>query len=184
MTVAVFKRTKQLALAFFVFLSGCVTDEAGTATPAAIGHPFQNEPTSFRNIEWGSRLNSADKMTLLGSKQNTEMYVRATDKLNFGDAQLEYVHYDYYKGQFEGVYIKSKPGAMAAMVNTFQAQFGRGAQANQYIPSYLWEGPNAAIYLDCHQSTLTCEGFISSVRVRAEKKADDDAAARGAKHDF
>jgi hypothetical protein len=90
----------------------------------------------------------------------------------------------FYKGQLEQVHIKSKSGTMTAMINTFQAQFGPGAQANQYIPNYLWEGPNTIIFLDCSEATLSCEGIIASVRVRAEKKADSAVAARGAKQDF
>ena len=93
-------------------------------------------------------------MTLLGREKNVETYVRPSDKLNFGDAQLASIHYSFYKGQFEDVLIKSKSGAMPAMVNTFQAQFGGGAQANQYIPNYLWGGPNTGIYLDCNEATL------------------------------
>jgi hypothetical protein len=126
----------------------------------------------------------SDKMTSIGKEKNVEMYVRPSDKLNFGDAQLASIHYSFYKGQPEGVFIKSKSGAMPAMVNTFQTQFGRGAQANQYIPHYLWEGPNTAIFLDCNEATLSCDGMISSVRILAEKKADDAVAARGAKQDF
>jgi hypothetical protein len=183
-TVAAFaRRTKQLALASFVLLSACVTDDTGAGTPR-IGRPFQNEPTGFRNIEWGARLNSTDRMTLLTKEKNVEVYARQGDKLNFGDAQLVSIHYKFYKGQLEGVYITSKPGTMAAMVNTFQTQCGRGAQANQYVPSYLWEGPNTALFLDCNEAALSCDAMIASVRVRAEEKADGDAAAHGAKHDF
>jgi hypothetical protein len=169
-----------------VLLSGCLTDAGtGTGTPAIIGHPFQNEPTGFRNIEWGARLNSiSDKMTLLGREKNVEKYARPGDKLNFGDAQLASIHYNFYKGQLKGVYIESKSGAMTAMVNTFQAQFGPGFQANPYIPRYLWNGTNTTIFLACSEATLSCQGVIDSVRVEAEQKADDAVAARGAKQDF
>jgi hypothetical protein len=57
-------------------------------------------------------------------------------------------------------------------------------QTNKYIPSYLWEGPNTKICLDCSEATLSCTGMIASVRVRAEEQADGAVAARGAKQDF
>jgi hypothetical protein len=173
-------RTLISAVCFALSLPGCTS-----GTPLlrnTVG--FQNEPTGFRNIEWGAQVHNIPEKLTLVEKGKSEIYTRPGDKLSFGDAKLKSIHYAFYKGRFELVYIESQPGTTTEMINTFQAQFGQGKQANQYISNYLWYGPKTRIFLNCNEINKSCQAMIGSIALLEEEEADKAASAKGAKRDF
>jgi hypothetical protein len=156
------------------------------ATIAVPCYAFQNEPSGFRGIEWGATIEQAkNKLTQIGQEGKFSIiFRRPDDKMSIGDAELESIRYKFYRGQFSGVYIISKPSTSRAIMQTFRTQFGPGAQPNQYIERFLWDGATSFIFLDCVTFESSCKALIASTALRKIEEADKAAAAAGAKKDF
>jgi hypothetical protein len=148
---------------------------------------FQNEPTGFRNIAWGTSFETVSKELTLEQKDgDTVYYSRIGDSLIIGDAKLKDITYTFYRGRFSGVLIRSiaDPGISRIMTKTFKATFGEGSQPNEYMERYIWLGPIAIITLDCNDIRNTCDGIIRSTTIFNEERANEEAGATGAKKDF
>jgi hypothetical protein len=150
---------------------------------------FQNEPNGFRNIPWGTPIESvqAEMAKVEGAKEGASdlFYKRRGDEMKIGEATLSDLAYNFYKGRFAGVLIDTKGITNEqSLIRAFSAQFGPGKQANRYLNDFLWFGAVAEAYVSCKPITHDCTAFIRSTRIAAQERADHEAAARGAKKDF
>ena len=148
---------------------------------------FENEPTGFRGIEWGTKFEQvAEQFTQTTASQDRVFYQRKGDKLNFGEAVLQDITYMFYKGEFQGVMIRSEAGVQNqhALKDAVTAQFGFGRHPNRYMERVYWFGPVTWISLDCFNSTKRCTLMIRSKAVIDREQADKKTAAAGAKKDI
>jgi hypothetical protein len=146
---------------------------------------FQNEPTSFRGIAWGTPLSAVQGQMKFDHREgHQDMYTRSGDSMTLGDASLRRMLYVFYQGVFSEVYLASDRGSGGAMIGAFRSNFGPGYQENPHIDRYLWDGSMAFICLTCNAASLDCEGVIESKAIHNQKIEDDAAAASRAKKDF
>src|SRR5215470_18046663 len=111
---------------------------------------FQNEPTGFRGIAWGTPLSSVQNQlrpvgaTLAGQDQ---AYVRIRDNMTIGGAMLEKILYKFHDGVFSEAFIVSQkgPSNTGAMIAAFTAQFGEWTAAS--ISRRLYLARSAEHYL-------------------------------------
>jgi hypothetical protein len=117
-------------------------------------------------------------------EERPELYRRAHDNMNFGDAVLVSLLYEFYHGDFSFVYFKSAPNTKDQMIATFRAQFGECYHKLQYEETYLWDGSIGNVALMCNPVSYDCTGFIRSTAADQQKEADKAAGAVRGKRDF
>ncbi len=137
---------------------------------------FQNEPTGFRGISWGTPLSAVQSQMIPDAG---DLYNRINDKLKLGDAALMGISYEFDNGRFSQVIIFSKEGLNneKTMITAFFAHFGSVPAAHEGL--YIWTGSVGAIYLICgpeggHQNH-GCHAFIGSTVAWQQKQADEAA---------
>jgi hypothetical protein len=150
---------------------------------------FQNEPTGFRGIPWGTPLSVVQsQMRPVGATPagQDRDYVRVGDSMTIGGAALERVLYKFHDGRFSEAFIVAQKGPNNAMAMTaaFQAQFGEARKPHRSAEDYLWEGPTSIIFLTCHSGRHSCLAFVQSTAALAQKNAEQAAIAARARNDF
>jgi hypothetical protein len=154
---------------------------------APISAAFQNEPTGFRGIEWGSNPTKyADELVEISrSKDGFVRFSRKKDKLAIGEAEIENITYSFYRGKFAYVAIRTKGSSnQRALLRTLQTQFGPSNQASPNIDRYIWSGARSRIGLFCNSIDHNCITMIGSNEVRRQQQADRKSRAEKAKADF
>ncbi|GMR20562.1 MAG: hypothetical protein BMS9Abin36_1158 [Gammaproteobacteria bacterium] len=146
---------------------------------------FKNEPLGFRGAKWGMNISSNPQMILKSSKKYEKVYIRKDDKLSIGNAKLKRLVYFTYKDKFSSVLITTKGIAnRRALIDAFQANFGKGYKPNKYINEYLWEGSTSTVFITCNSFNKTCTATIGSTLIANKKKNDAKEAAKAAGSDF
>ncbi len=183
--VGAMKKAKVLTVAFSIFLIGC----AGPARHAK----FRSEPDGFRGIRWGTEISALGEMEKVEqnkpSNSDLTWYIRKTDVLAIGKAELESIFYSFWMGSFEGVWIDFKGDenfetlkkelferfGKARESERSMEKMGKGTQREQLTREllgafYAWWGEKTDIFLsysqDRHKGTLT----MSSKKVREERR--------------
>jgi hypothetical protein len=110
---------------------------------------FQNEPASFRGIEWGANITELGDMGLIESEGNTRDYVKKNDKMKIGDADIERIAYGFYKGRFFSVMIAFKGYINYSQIKeTLFQLYGSPEKPNQFMGDYRWLGSDVWITLE------------------------------------
>jgi hypothetical protein len=150
---------------------------------------FQNEPTGFRGIAWGTPLAALESQvrpvgaTPAGQDQ---AYVRGGDSMTIGGAELEKILYKFHNGVFSEAFIVAQkgPSNAAALIAAFRAQFGEGKQPHRSVDDYIWQGATSTIFLTCHSRPHPCFAFVRSTTALAQQNAERAAVAAHANKDF
>jgi hypothetical protein len=165
----------RLGSAAFVGLMVC-------AAPAVA---FQNEPTGFRGLAWGTDITTVQTtMRLVEDDGATKYYLRSGDAQTMGGAKLKDLSYGFYKGKLKNVILQSAEYSDQALIDAFVAQFGEGSQPNQFMRDRIWRGVTATAGVDCNEIVHTCAGILTSTAMDAVEKADKANAAANAGKDF
>jgi hypothetical protein len=170
-----------------LLLSACVN--TGESSPPSIYKPFQNEPTGFRGIEWGTPLSAVQtEMIPYGDPPpgGGQVYERKNEKMTLGGATLAHVFYRFYEGGFSGADLFSVERAdqPAAMIAAFRAEYGEGNRPNEYEDDYLWTDDVGSVFLHCNSITYECSALIASTAARQKEKDEKANAAEAGKKDF
>ena len=150
---------------------------------------FQNEPTGFRGIAWGTPLSAVqNQLRPIGATPagQDHAYVRIGDNMTIGGAALAKILYKFHHGGFSEAFIVAQkgPGNGAAMIAAFQAQFGEGRRPHRSADVYIWEGGTSTIFLTCHGGSHPCLAFVQSTAALAHQDAEKAAVAARAGRDF
>lgn len=148
---------------------------------------FQNEPTGFRGIAWGTPFSAvSSQMTPVPGGTKGILYLRKGDAMKLGGARLDSVVYEFYRGVFSAVMLVSSndPDARVAINAAFTAQFGHGVLPDDLSDDRLWQGAVGGVFLTCSPINESCTALIRSTKAVAQRHADEAAAAARAKKDF
>lgn len=155
----------------------------------AVCAAFQNEPTGFRGIAWGTPLSAVQsQMRPLGAPAagQDQAYVRTGDSMTIGGAALEKILYKFHNGAFSEAFIVAQkgPSNTAALIAAFRAQFGEERKAHQSMNDYIWQGPTSIVFLTCKVPSHGCLAFMESTAAYAQQSAEKAAVAARAYKDF
>jgi hypothetical protein len=150
---------------------------------------FQNEPTGFRGITWGTPLSAVQSQMrpVTGTPAGQDQaYVRTGDSMTIGGAALAKILYKFHNGGFSEAFIVAQkgPSNASAMIAAFRAQFGEGRQPHRSAEDYIWQGATSIIFLTCHNGRHACLAFLRSTAALAQQNAEQAAAAARAGKDF
>ena len=133
-----------------------------------------SEPDGFRGITWGTDISTLKDMTLvMAIDDDVKRYQRKGDVLKIGEAKLDHIHYEFWKGKFYLVEIEVQGVEnWNNLKRTMFARFGKGqnmqGEGENRLESYRWEGEKAAIIMmyDSTGGGIT----ISSIEMMDEKQ--------------
>jgi len=138
-----------------------------------MAYAFENEPTGFRGIPWGSPPEAFPELKKIADIGGWMVYTRAEDKKEVGAATLRLLHYQFYKNQFASVLIQTTGTAnKKALKEAVVQQYGEGNQLDPNIDQWLWEGQKARIALKCGPPNDECSFRLSSTELLAQHDAD------------
>jgi hypothetical protein len=147
---------------------------------AAHAFAFQNEPTGFRGIEWGTEFSKIADQFERPVAPNSTIYRRKNDKLSMGAASLESLRYSFYKGKFAGVFIRAKMTTNGRLLmDALRAQFGEGRQPDRASQEYFWDGEIGSVVLDCDAVKDECSLGIFSAAAMKQRDADTKGSGKG-----
>jgi len=142
---------------------------------------FQNEPTGFRGIAWGTPFAAVrNQMRWLKNDDGYVIYTRAGDKLQIGNAKLTSIIYKFYRGAFAKIELESAHKYKDALYSAFWGKFGTPEDGCPL--GCIWDGAISFATVDCDVLgwETPCTASIESVMYEHKKK-DDEAAAQHAK---
>ena len=118
-------------------------------------------PVGFRGIPWGTLASTLqDELILVQDKQDEAMYLRPTDKLSIGDAQIIRIVYRFYKGQFFSAYIQFEGEQNGTLLKEVLLQtHGVGVQPNRYLAHHAW-GLHTPVTIQFDYTPLTQHGGV------------------------
>jgi len=109
---------------------------------------FQNEPEGFRGLKWGDPPGE-DMEYYFDEDFDIKGYIRRDDKMQIGDARIEYIHYLFYENRFMAVKIYSYSNNYDALRDVVLLKFGDGTvtEKARYNEKIVWSGGLAVIVL-------------------------------------
>jgi hypothetical protein len=156
---------------------------------STVASAFQNEPTGFRGIAWGTPLSAIrGLMRPVGATPagQDQAYLRVGDSMTIGGAVLEKILYKFHNGGFSEAFIVAQkgPSNTEALIAAFRAQFGEGRQPHRSAEDYIWQGATSIIFLTCRTGQHACLAFLRSTAALAQQNAEKAAVAARAGKDF
>ena len=136
---------------------------------------FENEPKGFRGLDWDTPIESVQKQLILIAGEGKETYyLRASDKLEIGDARLRDIVYRFYDGRFFGVVIRPARGNRDSFIEAFHALYGTGRKTNSDEVEYVWAGDDSEIILFCQDLVDECYAVVRSTEVARRENAEEN----------
>ena len=117
---------------------------------------FQNEPDSFRGIEWGASINDIGDMVKIDDAGELRTYQKKNEDMKMGDAALKYLVYFFFRDKFCGsLAVYDEYASFIAIRDTLFQRHGTG----QFIriaregEEYNWLGKDVNIILRYNERT-------------------------------
>lgn len=133
-----------------------------------------SEPDGFRGIKWGAEISALKDMVLvLAIDNDVKRYARKTDVLKIGEAKVDYIQYEFWKGKF---YLVDMGFQGTDNWNNVRkavfAMFGKGqsmSEKSETLPvTYRWEGEKTTAIM-IYDSNLGGGITISSNEIIEQK---------------
>ncbi|HEX4112304.1 MAG TPA: hypothetical protein VH020_07190 [Stellaceae bacterium] len=148
--------------------------------PLADAHAFQNEPTGFRGIPWGTPVDQvrAKKETWFNRDIGLGLTeYRSRDDLSMSGIPLTYNLYQFYKGKFSTGIMEGYASQCGSIMGVLVARFG---QPDQKLTErrFVWHGRTTNIVYICNRRQDYCRVGLESTALLAERERDiaNDAA--------
>jgi len=107
-----------------------------------------NEPKEFRGKKWGADISEFTDMVKAGDLDGIQRYSKNNDKLNIGEAVLDEIKYDFYKGKFYAVRIKIYDRESFDKIReTLSENYGYKDSKTEGDQEYIWDWSNINIKL-------------------------------------
>lgn len=138
----------------------------------------------FRDVKFGAEL-PKDGWSKVGTEGGMDFYVRATDKLSIGRAQLDSISYAVWKGRIVGVALVTKGAENhAAMLDAFTAAYGEPEQPNRLLEEYRWKSSAVVLFVEVQIGGRMARAAMLSLPAMLEMNAEREAAATAAGQDL
>jgi hypothetical protein len=117
---------------------------------------FQNEPTGFRGIAWGTPFTTVQNQM----RPSGYGYLRAADDPKFGDAALDKITYFFRDGAFDGVVLVTKSNWVdgGMLLLALRSSFGPPTEGKD--DTHFWIGSRSFIASTCKLQQPPCWAAI------------------------
>ena len=138
---------------------------------------YDNEPTSFRGIRFGTHISSCRDMIHYDGDANVIMYSRKGEKMSVGAAKLSEIHYVFYKGDFYSAQISfSGLGNAQKLTTILKEKYGEPNDSNKFSKDCTWFGDTTTIkftYNRFSEKGTILYVYMSILRTQLEDEKQD-----------
>ncbi len=149
--------------------------------------PEKNTGGGFRDLAWGTNLSDVKGLEYVVTSGDTEIYIRPSDVMKIGGAELKRITYGFWKGKFFAVTIDVEGLANyeALKKSTFK-RFGEGRKTNRFMENYIWpRDKNTMMSLEYKKILRKGILYMQSKALNEVIKASEDKdAEKGAEAGF
>jgi hypothetical protein len=140
---------------------------------------YLDAKNGFRDLTFGDP--PTPEMDLVTDAGDLKTYVRPSDDLTLGGAQLQTIGYRFYKDCLYSVAIIAKGYANGvAILEVLRQAYGKGEQPNQFLDEFLWRGRRVWVLYGRQRVTETTDVLWQSVPLDRERQAaEKDKAKKG-----
>jgi hypothetical protein len=147
---------------------------------ALAARAFQNEPTGFRGIAWGTPqdqvIAKVDPVFNRAVDPGMVEY-RSRHDLTANGIPLNYNFYQFYKGRFAAGIMEASAAHCGSMLQTLTARFGEPTD-KAGRERYLWNGTTTAIVYICNRRADFCRVGFESIALLDQRQKDLADSAR------
>jgi|GEM_PF-4280499 len=152
-----------------VFLFLAVAALSPVHAPAASAD-FEGAPdlAGFRGMQWGANASDFQGLVKLNDDPIVQRYSRQNDQLHIGGVGLESVIYNFYKGRFMGVSIRTRgAGKWQSLKSHMFEKFGPApnTSSRKSAEQYEWRAGRSATHLQYFKSNGAVKLWIVSTQV-------------------
>lgn len=173
---------KRLVVGTLLLLGACVPP--GYVAPYAAPPPPLAGKYGFRDLVFETPIEKLDGFEQVGERLKggrLSDYVRKTDSLKVGDADLSDIHYVFYKGRLFSVFMRSRGASNADLVmRALVSGYGHPDESRPHLNEYTWRGSRTRMEYDYSDITQELTVQIVSTPLFDEMMRDDEASAKGA----
>lgn len=161
---------------------------AVTAVLAFVAAPapaYQNEPTAFRGVAWGAKLDDLEGFKEVEKNGDFTICLRKDENKQFGEAQLDYIEYRFYRGQLFRVDLKyTELWNYDALKERLFHVFGPGEEKKDEHRHWQWVGKDIDIELTYLVFSRT--GWVSFIYrpIERQQKEVEKVLGREGSPDF
>ena len=135
---------------------------------------YENEPKAFRGITWGTPVMELSDMVLVLDGGALKAYVRKGDEMSFGEADLDRIHYIFYKERFYCVHMEfSGASNYDRMKRALVQWYGPGEEKQGVGKNLYWVGATASVILNYSESEEKGELGFKYMPIDAQIDADE-----------
>lgn len=166
------KRLPQIALAALALCLFCV-DVPGQALAQV--REFEGAPdlAGFRGVPWGAGASAFSGFVKIKADRTIQRYQKQNENLYIGDAKINSIIYNFYKGRFIGVSIQARGAANWAKIKkTAFANFGPAENISRVAGTehYEWRGSRAVTSLQFFPVRGNVKLWIESTEIPGLKR--------------
>ncbi len=130
---------------------------AGMALLSASAIAADKGANGFGGLNWGATPALNDDWQKNSDEGKESFYTRASDRLEFGDAKLDYILYGFYKNKLSSVRFQSTGlSNQEALIKALDKRYGSAARDGAQPGLYTWQGQQTRVSMDCRDSTNVC----------------------------
>ena len=131
----------------------------------------------FRNARWGEPPNA--EMSVLKNDGDEILYMRASDVMRLGEARLNAINYQFWRGKLAGVILQVAPGSLEKAIESLKGTYG--APPKQSSGKYYWVlSTHTHTMVDPDAKSHAGTVVIVSKAVSDERKSVESAENAGA----
>lgn len=146
---------------------------AAMAFPYACAFAADTGAGGFGGLNWGAAPSPNDDWQENSLEGKEHFYTRSSDRLEFGDAKLDYILYGFYKNKLSSVRFQSTGlSNQEALIRAMDKRYGNAAKDDAKPGLYAWQDRQTRVSVDCKTSSTVCE-----VRMEAGQGAKTHAAS-------
>jgi hypothetical protein len=110
---------------------------------------YQNEPKGFGGMKWGESVLGLSELVLVLDGGALKAYVRKGDDMVLGGAQLDRLHYIFYRDRFYCVHMEfSGPESFGTLRDVLVDWYGPGEEKKASGLHVYWVGETTSVTLN------------------------------------
>jgi hypothetical protein len=131
----------------------------------------------FRDLTFGDPPKAG--MVLREDSGDSKCYLRPSDDLSIGGAELSEIVYGFYKNRLHAVRMITRGYSNSrALLDVLRQAYGPPRRPNQFMENYRWRGSMVTVTYDENSITREADIWLFSEPLIAEQEADKKAKAR------
>jgi len=116
---------------------------------SVVAFAYENEPDDFRGVKWDTNIEKLSDMEIVLDGGDLKAYTKKGENMKLEGAQLNALHYVFYKDHFYCVHIEFKGlDEFNKIKDVLFKTYGEPEGTQYYEKRFAWPGESASITLE------------------------------------